>query len=79
MADDPRIGYVGADSGELTFPELTLSGQEYSQPLAIKMLSGGRFVVLDQDTPPGFDVAAELAKLDAPAPKASRKAASSES
>lgn len=64
---DKRIGYMGADSGEQTYPELTLSGQEYSHIGGLHQLSDGkRFVILDQDTPRGFDVLAELAKLDPP-------------
>jgi hypothetical protein len=74
---DKRIG-TRSETGT-QYPEMTLSGRAYSRPPHSTLnIGGGYFVVLDDFTPPGLDIGAEVETLKASITPVARKGAAVE-
>lgn len=64
-AQDPRIGIEPQGNTKRVWPKKTISGNNYDRRKMTQFrgIGGGRFVIMDNQFPSGFDVEAVINEL----------------
>lgn len=71
MVNDPRLGRITPE--QVTFPEVSISGNTYQRPAPTLAIGDGYFVALDIGSDPDEQTLADLRVLIAPKSKKAKE------